>query len=409
MALLLITALSLSLLAGCGEKTGANAAETAETAPAASDTAADSAEEPFVEEPLTTAADLGVSIGLGGTGYASCAPDTVTGDVNGSEVSWQEYYYWLKYYARMFIDSAVENGVTLTAWDAENEMSNSMTNAEVVIAAAQYMIKYYHAIRTGAADMGVSLSDGDWEDLWDFYNSTYRDSDGDGTISDEEKNAFIESLRQKCVDDDFMMYLLETAKLTDLVFNNLYGENGGKYSDEATLDFIANNGYMAAKRIAILTLDPQTGEPLDSAEAAEKQALAERLAAELAAVQNADELNALFDEYIAQYSEDTGSALYPDGYVFTNDGSPLTTITASLEENYGLSGAEATSYGYEIVLRVPVTPDMVVERSEDGTGETLRYQAAEWEQQILVNAWTNTADVTWNEGFDTPDLTAIFG
>ena len=405
-ALLLCAALLMATLAGCGGKTEDGQETAAEDVQ--QQTAAAPEEEPIVEQPLVTDPDAGIAIGLGGTGYKTYTPDAVVGTVDGVEVTWQEYYYWLTYYASMLFDGAIENGVELTSWDAVGEISNDMSNAEVIITAAQYMTTYYHAILNGAEGIGAELSEQDLADIESIYISN-ADLDGDGSLSEEEEASYDRFLAEKCVDSDFYRYLLKVAKITEVIFNTLYGEDGGKYSEEDTKAFIDENGYMSAKRIAILTIDRSTGLSLDEETVAEKTALAEQLHDELAAAASTDELIALFDEYMYEYSDDTGAAEWPDGYVFTDDGSPLTTITAALDENYGLSDVEETSYGYEIVLRQPVQPDMAAELDTDGSPLTMRYLAAEWEQNILINAWTETADVTWYKGFETPDLAAIFG
>ena len=403
-ALLLCAALLLALLAGCGQKSGDTQGNSDE-APAA-ETAAETAEEAG-DQPLVSDPDAGSAIGLGGTGYATYAPDTVVADVNGSEVTWMEYYYWLTYYGSMLLESAIENNVTLTSWDAVGEMSMDMSNAEVLTTAAQYMMKQYHAIQTGAESIDAALSEQDRADLEDIYTS-YADSDGDGAVSEEEAASYDRFLAGQCVDKDFFLYLLETAMLTNVVFDSLYGESAEKYTDDDTMAFIAENGYMSARRIVILTIDSETGEDLDEETIAQKKAIADWIRQELAAKQDTDELIELFDEYMYEYSEDTGYADFPDGYVFLKDGTPLSTITAKLDENYGLSEVEETSYGYEIVLRQPVLPDSV-ESDAYGEGRTMRYLAAERNLQVLVSAWTDAAEVTWNEGFETPDLAAIFG
>ena len=396
-ALLLCAALLLTVFAGCGKKAG-------DTQESPDDTAAE-AGQVTAEEPLVTDPDAGSAIGLGGTGFASYAPDTVVCDVNGSEVTWMEYYYWLTYYGRALLESAIENGVTLTSWDAVGEMSTEMSNAEVLTTAAQYMMKQYHAIETGAESIEAELSEEDWADLEEIYTS-YADMDGDGELSEEEEASYDEFLAGQCVDKDFFLYLLETAMLTNVVFDSLYGESGEKFTDDETMAFIAESGFMSAKRIVLLSIDNSTGEYLDDETIEQKRQIAEWIRQELAAAQTTDELIELFNQFILDYSEDTGYLDYPDGYVFLNDGTPLSTITAKLDENYGLSDVEETSYGFEIVLRQPVTPDSA---ETDGDGDTMRYLAAERNLQVLVNAWTDAAEVTWNDGFESLDLAAIFG
>ena len=404
LALLVCAALLLTLFVGCGKK-AEDAGDARETP---SEAAADTAEDAIVgEQPLVTDPDAGVSIGLGGTGYATYAPDTVVGNVNGSDVTWMEYYYWLTYYGRLLLNSAIENGVTLSSWDAVGEMSMDMSNAEVVVTAAQYMTKHYHAILTGAESIDVELTAEDRAEIEEIYAS-YQDENGDGTVSEEEAAAYEKQLSAQCVDKDFLLYLLEVAMLTNEIFDTQFGASGEKYGDDETMAFIADNGYMSAKRIVLLTIDGATGRSLDEEEIAEKRALSDEIRQDLALAEGTDEIRELFDKYMFEYSEDPSLADNPDGYVFMDDGSPLTTITAELDENYGLSDVESTYYGYEIVLRQPLLPDSMAADSY-GDPQTMRYLAAEWELEIMVNAWTEMADATWNDGFDAPDLPAIFG
>ncbi len=64
-----------------------------------------------------------------------------------------------------------------------------------------------------------------------------------------------------------------------------------------------------------------------------------------------------------------------------------------------------SSYGYHIILRTPVDPDGVLV----SYGATLRNVAAAELFYRMESEWIENAEAEWNEGFETPDLAAIFG
>ena len=276
------------------------------------------AEEAAADEiPVDVNADeTGMSIMLGGSGYDTYAPDTVVGVAAGIDVTWMEYYYWLNYYTNYYVQLSQMYGVSLTSWDAISELSSENTNGDALIAMTEYTIRQYHAVSAAAEEAGITLSDEDWADLESVYD-TQCDTDGDGDITDEEIAAFEEYLASQNVDKDFFLYLNEIAYLSDKLFDRYYGADGELISDETTFDYIASSGVMYAKHILLLTVDSDTFEALDEDTVAQKRETAEALQAELAAVQDDKEaLIALFDEYMDEYTEDTGYAAYPDGYLF---------------------------------------------------------------------------------------------
>lgn len=407
-ALLACLCLVLSLLTGCGSGTeveyyDSEAEQTAETAEP-SEAAAEA--EIGTEDAAST-----VSIMLGGTGYETYAPDTVVGVIDGTEVTWMEYYYWLSYYASYYVQLATMYGRTLTSWDAVGELSEENSNAEALFAMTDYTIRQYHTVLAHAAQTGVELTEDDWADIDALYDQSC-DTDGDGDVTEEEIAAFEEYLAENHVDKDFYLYLNEVALLSDRAFDAFYGELGAELPDELAQDYITSNGILNAKHILLLTVDSSSGESLDEDIISQKLDTATTLQAELAAVQDdKTALISLFDEYMEEYTEDTGYAANPDGYLFGPGEmvEEFENAVLALDENYGLSDVVESIYGYHIILRQPVTPETVVGTDSYGNSVTIRYAAAEDQFSAMLGSWTDSAEVEWYEGFEAPDMLAIFG
>ena len=46
-------------------------------------------------------------------------------------------------------------------------------------------------------------------------------------------------------------------------FNEKYGENGEKVTDEDAVKYLEDNGYLSANHILLMTIDPDTREVAD--------------------------------------------------------------------------------------------------------------------------------------------------
>ncbi len=408
-ALILAMCLMLCVFAGCGkseveyyDEAETAEAETAETAEPAAE-AAEPAED----------AEPAVSIGQGGTGFETYPADMVVATINGTEATWMEYYYWLRYYTQYVNQFAGQYGIVLTDWEG-HDLSGDNTNAQVVLMNAQANMIQDHVIQTETAKLGVTLSEDDLAEISDIFeqNADTVTGDGDGTATEDEIAVFEEYLKQELfVDRAFFDQFNTTALLSQLGFEATYGANGDNYSDEDTMTFAEDSGLMGAKHILLTTVDTTTMEPLSDEEIAEKRATAEDILAQLQAVQDDPAaLEALFDELTAEYTEDTGYASYPDGYVF-GEGEMVQEFEDGVKalEVGQLSDIVESSYGYHIILRIPIDPDAVIGTDANGNDVSLRYAAASQQFSALLSAWVDEADVVWSDGFETPDLAAIFG
>ena len=136
------------------------------------------------------------------------------------------------------------------------------------------------------------------------------------------------------------------------------------YADDDVLHaYAAGSGYLTADHILLMTVDPETREPLDEAAAAEKKALAEDI---LARLRESDDPIADFAALADEYGEDPGRAMNPEGYTFTHGTmvEPFDAAARALGENE-ISGVVESEYGYHIILRRPLNAHAAADAVRD--------------------------------------------
>ena len=173
-----------------------------------------------------------------------------------------------------------------------------------------------------------------------------------------------------------------------------------KLIEDKTIDVTAEEineaykkDYMGAKHILISTVDTETQAPLDEATVAEKKKLAEDLLAQVKG-------GADFDALMNQYTEDPGSASYPNGYVFTTGEMVPEFEEATKNLSVGqVSDLVETSYGYHIIKRVEISTDETSQEYQ---------QASQAIYSSIVNQKANELVEQWRKDFAiTEDKTEI--
>ena len=394
-ALLLCLCLLAALLTGCG---GNSRIEYYE------DEAAEATEAPV-------AADGQPPVDAAAPGFNAYPADTVVATVNGEDVTWEEYCYWLTYYVDYVQYLASMNGFALSSWDA-HEVSTANTNGEVVLLNAQYAVIQYHVMSAQANALGYTMDEDDLATLQMIFDQTADSTvgNGDGVCDQEETANFEQYLAQQNVSRALFDFMNEVSLLNEKTFVGMYGEHGELLPDEEALAFADGENIRAAKHILLLTVDMETGEALSDEELAEKKATIDGLYEQLSAVADDQEaLNALFDQLMAEYTEDTGIAAFPEGYTYV-PGVMVTEFEDAVNalEEYEMSDVVQTSYGYHIIMRIPVGPDDTV-MDTSGQAVNLRLGVANQQFTEIMNTWMNEADVVWNDGFETLDIAAVFG
>ena len=275
------------------------------------------------------------------------APETTVMTVSGVDISAEEYLYWISYlcasieyniisynaYYGMYADLVNEDS-TLN-WNGE--FQEGVTLAEYVVAEAESTIKFYTAIELMAQKYNCGLDANDLAAIATDLNGAIEELG-----SQEAFDAYLNKLgicqdtfqslaSSQYLFDNLLLLVLEEG--TDLY---LQPENYNKYATYAD-------------HILLMTIDSTSGKPLSANELAAKKATIDDLLAQLKA---SDDMLTLFNTLADQYSEDTGRATNPDGYVFTPG-----TMVASFEDAAAalepgqISDVVESDYGYHIILR----------------------------------------------------------
>mgnify|MGYP000036319266 FL=1 len=376
---------------GCG----ANDAAESETSPEPSAEPSESVDDTETETASVPQLDFEAL-------YASHDADEVVMTMDGEDVTWEEYFYWL-YYSGVQVNNYINQmaanmsayGMNVTWDDAADDSGISFK--DYVVQLAEDNIRQIHSIKKFSAENDVTLTEDNLKAIEEQRKTDMVNLCGE-EVSDEEFAEFLKStyyLPIKVYDD-----MNEINYLYQNCFAKLYGEDGEKLSDEKAEAYLKDSGYMNAAHILFMTVDPSTGEALDDETIAEKKALADKFAAELAGITDTEKLQERFAEIKDEYCEDTGKEAYPDGYIFT-PGTMVTEFedTVNALEDYQVSEPVESRYGYHIIMRLPLTIDTVLKTSDSGTPLTARALAANQEYGEKLDACNDGIEIVYTDAF----------
>ena len=393
---LLLGALSIPALAADGEETAAPEATSA-PAESASDNASDGASDgtDAVSDAQAAAQEAYAKV-VAQLDAASKKYDgsAVVATVNGTEVTWKLYYYLLGSLTSQYVN------YSMAIPDFTTDMGDGTTLQDAMREAIEARMKYYTVAIAEAEERGLSDTvNAEVEEQWQSMIERFGGLD-----------ALMEAIDQGYLDEPTYRQLLATNAAFNAIMVDSYGTAGEKLTDEDVLAWANDNDYLHCKHILFLTQNDDGTDKTDE-EKAEIRKEAEATLEELRALEGDREaMMARFDALMAE-ADDPGMTTFPDGYIFTSNQmvQEFEDGTRALEE-YAISDIVESSYGYHIILRLPLDPDGKTLSQDSGTGEymTLRVDAANALFNDMLIEWINTATVEWQGDFGSLDYNELF-
>ena len=188
--------------------------------------------------------------------FAGCSGDSYKEDtvmvVNGTEVCFDEYCYWLGYSASylQYVYSSY-TGSSAVDWDAASPLDENQTNFEWCVANTKETIVKSCIVEAEFNDRGLKLSDEDKAEIDETLKTAAENWCGKG--ADQEK--LREYLAGVNINYDYYKKNLEMNLISNALFEDMYGENGEKFKEADVLKYAEENGYVNANHILIQTKD----------------------------------------------------------------------------------------------------------------------------------------------------------
>ena len=327
--------------------------------------------------------------------------------VNNKEENWGDYFYILFTQCGQiedYFDSMAAYYGMRFSWDEaiEEEGESGTTYADAALESAENLMIQLGALEAFAEENGVEVS----EEMRGLIEAQKQQDIVSALGEEGTEEAFRQHLESIHLSPEMYDRIITQNFLYQESFNKLYGENAMNLPDEAAMSFLTENGYVSAAHILFLNTNEETQEKLDEETLAARKAELETLLEELRAIEDPQARKEAFLSKTAELSEDPGSEYYPEGYTYT----PGTMVTefedaASALEDYEISDVVETSYGYHIIMRMPLKPDAIVEfNSSTGAARTARMLAANQEYGEKLQATADALTLEWLPDHERPDL-----
>lgn len=313
----------------------------------------------------------------------------VVATMDGQEIAAGELMLWIAsncddisdYYYSMYGDAAMP-------WDAPGADGKPMS-AFILEKSVEYA-GMQRLARIKGEELGLSVSQEDKDAIQAVVDQMAQTVAADGVTVDQyfwQQGLTAELYRWNCESD----YYYEA--LSQYYFGP---GSQGEPTQEKISAWLKERGEYKVKHILLAIFD-ETGMYLDDEGVAAQKAKAEEIHAQL---KKSKDLPGEFDQLMKQYSEDPGLASYPDGYVFTPDGSvdPIFEQAALALKPGQMSEIVEGASGYHIILRLPLDEDLAT-RSEE-------YINAKMNE--MADSWIKQADIQTTAAFDRLEVGRIY-
>jgi len=275
-----------------------------------------------------------------GTPVAFLPPDTVMIEIpNLTPVLWEEMFYDIQ-----MMRHNLEMWAPIENWNAifeGNPDGGEVTYIEFVMQHAIDSALERRALEAMFTDLGETIDESVFAEARQNYLEMFG-VDDEGFALILEENFLTEGVLRYLTNINYMHERTEEALL-----------NATPIGEDEIAAFIEEHKVLRAQHILLMgSEDPEE----DEAILAEAMALYEELQR-----LSGDALFTRFAEMIETYGEDPGMESNPDGYTFMPEAMvPEFSDTTMALEIYGVSEPVRSSFGYHIILRLPVESDELV-------------------------------------------------
>jgi len=322
--------------------------------------------------------------------FALHEPDEIVATVDGREIPWDMYCYWMSAAA-----SDVENYMLMMSYyggsidwtDPWNEGSEE-SFLDYVVRSAEESVKQVSVIENMAEELGVVLSEESEEQIAQTLEDSRIEAVGEDG-SEEEYRAYM--LENGHVTPEFIERMTRLNYLYQESYQIVRGRAAEAFSEEEALAWLEENGYVAANHILVETAEE-----------------AEAILAELREIGDTEELLARFAALKTEKDLDPGGVTFPEGYVFLQgEMVPAFEEAAFALESYELSDPVQTDYGYHVILRLPLKADAVIDYGADGSPVTAASLASESAFTEQMDERQANAALSYTPGFELGNLEAF--
>ena len=391
LALVLCMALALGTLAGCSGTTETDAAEEPEPEESVEITETE-------EDEIDYEAQYNAAVEKIKNARSKYDADTVVCTIEGQKITWGMLYYFI---------AADLNEMLYYTGDLPKDFNAPLTGDSTM---GQYFSKsalsqavYFAVANAVPAREGIPYADEAEAEIQEYWAGLLEQ------YGDEE--TLLAAMAEAGLDRELLTFFLRSNKGMEMVQKALYDADA--LSDEAIMTWAEGKGYVRTKHV-LYSFYNEDGSSMDDEGKAAQKERADQAWAELSALTgDSAALEARFDEIMAADSGDAGGlSNFPQGYTFTSG-----TMVTEYEDaafalgDYELSEVVETSYGYHILLRLPLLADGTTMDQDSSTGAymTLRQSAANDMFNTALTGWINNAEIVWaSPEFEQLDFNDLF-
>lgn len=326
---------------------------------------------------------------------AALEPDTVVMTINGVDVTWDAYFYWL---------ASLLQGLSpadVTSWDGAVGDGTNATFSEYFLAAAETSAAQFCIMESMAAAAGITLNAEDEAALdasWKQDVETY----GEGS-----EEAFLDYLDSLYLSRDYYTAINRAVLSNNRRFAETYGARGEVLTDEDVMQFAETQGYLCCMQILFQTTDAEGNERDEAAMTALRTEL-EGYQSQLADAAGTEAVVDRFRELMLAHTEDASAADSPEGFLFAPAEMPEAFSAGVAAAGVYEMAIVESSYGLHLILRLPITPETVVGTDVDGSTLDLRYLTAAWLDDNTLTEALEGYEVHYAEAFTALDMNRLF-